>query len=118
MGRKPREKSESMIYDSTRICPVCQKEFVVYDESWAFTGHLDTNKHRKVWFCSWGCMRKYERGETNLTGRGVRLSEKKRKIWAALDDGLTVHEISTLLDVPVTQVNYYKYKRPLPKDGE
>ena len=105
-----KERHEFMIFDSSRICPVCQREFCTPDpEMWAFK-QMDCRGKNRVYFCSWGCMRKYEFGEVDLTGRGMKLSTKKRKIWQALDDGLSVKEISTLLDVPVHQVKYYKDK--------
>ena len=109
MPRKGREPQQFLLLDSSRICPVCQKEFVTTDE-WVYRCFSDTNKHQSVWFCSYGCKRKYEKGEVTLNGRGVRLSEKKRRIWKALDDGLSVKEICTLLNVTVGSVNYYKSK--------
>ena len=53
-------KNEYMVLDSTRICPVCMKEFFIPDiEQWAYK-HWETNKKKKrIYFCSWGCMRKY-----------------------------------------------------------
>ena len=52
----------------------------------------------------------YKEGETQLNGRGMRFSMKKKIIWQALDDGLTVKEIAVLLDIPPKQVSYYKSK--------
>jgi DNA-binding NarL/FixJ family response regulator len=46
----------------------------------------------------------------------MRVSVKKRQIWKALDDGLTVREIAVLLDVPPKQVSYYK-SRWVPKEA-
>jgi hypothetical protein len=102
-------KSGFMIMDSTRICPVCQKEFVAYDD-WVYKCQFKAKTQYMIWFCSWGCYRKYEKGETDINGRGIRLSEKKRQIWKALDDGLTVKEICALLDVTPKSVSYYKSK--------
>jgi len=105
-----KERHEFMIFDSTRICPVCMKEFCTPDpEIWAFK-RMDHKGRAQVYFCSWGCMRKYENGDAELIGRGMKMSMKKRKIWQALDDGLSVKEIAVLLDVPIHQVKYYKEK--------
>ena len=106
----PRIKNEFMIFDSTRLCPVCQKGFVANDDSWAYKAWLDRRHMKKVWFCSGKCFRKWENGEVTLSGRGMRLSEKKKKIWQALDDGLSISEICKLLDVTVGSVKYYKSK--------
>lgn len=95
--------------DSSRMCPVCGEEFYAGDE-WVYR-HWDTNrKKNRIYFCSWGCMRRYENGETELTGRGMALSTKKRRVFKALDDGLSVKEIAILLDISPHQVSYYKSK--------
>ena len=103
-------KGEFMIYDSSRICPVCMREFCTPDpETWAYKTWSMENKRVRTYFCSWGCLRKYENGAT-ISGRGMKLSTKKRRIWQALDDGLSVKEIAILLDITPKSVSYYKSK--------
>ena len=102
---------EFLIFDSSRICPVCQNEFVTPDpEQWVYKFWDTSGKKNRVYFCSWHCMRKYEAGEVDLKGRGMKLSTKKHKIWEMLDDGMNTRQISIMLDVPIRQVQYYKAK--------
>ena len=102
------------IFDSTRICPVCGREFYTPDpETWVYKKSRG-NKSR-IYFCRYSCKKAYEQG-SELTGRGMRVSVKKRQIWKALDDGLSVREIAVLLDVPPKQVSYYK-SRWVPKEA-
>ena len=111
-------KNEYMVLDSTRICPVCMKEFFIPDiEQWAYK-HWETNKKKKrIYFCSWGCMRKYEKDNSMLTGRGMMLSTKRLKIWQLLDEGRGIQEIARMLDITTKQVSYYKSKW-IPKEKE
>lgn len=103
-----------VIFDSTRICPVCGREFYTPDpETWVYKKSRG-NKSR-IYFCRYSCKKAYEQG-SELTGRGMRVSVKKRQIWKALDDGLSVREIAVLLDVPPKQVSYYK-SRWVPKEA-
>jgi hypothetical protein len=111
MPKRGRPKAEFMIMDNTRICPVCQKEFVIPGSDWAYKAYTTKRKQYMIYFCSWKCMRRWENGECEeLIGKGRMLSTKKRKIWQALDDGLSTKEICNLLDVTVGSVNYYKSK--------
>lgn len=104
-------KKEIIPFDSMRICPVCGSEFYTPDpEKWVYKVWNTCKKQNRIYFCRYKCFMAYEKGETQLNGRGMRFSMKKKKIWQALDDGLTVKEIAVLLDIPPKQVSYYKSK--------
>ncbi len=104
-------KNEFMIFDSTRICPICQKEFVTPDpEVWVYKFWETSRKKNRIYFCSWKCMRKCESGDVDLKGRGMKLSTKKQRIWEMLDKGMTARHIAIMLEIPIRQVQYYKDK--------
>ena len=47
-----------------RTCAICGKVFYPPDPgAWVFKRELERNhRHKVIYFCSWGCLRKYERG--------------------------------------------------------
>ena len=83
-----------------RQCPVCKKEFYANADHWAYINFIGKKRHV---FCSWSCMRKFERE------RGTKAS-RQPKIIKALEDGLTVNEISNMLNVDRATVLYWKKK--------
>ena len=92
--------------DSERKCPVCGKTFWIMDANWSYKQVIKALKGT-VWFCSWGCMRKYEKEKPQLSGRGLRETNRQR-VMQALDDGLNVKEIAVMLDISPETVRYYK----------
>lgn len=87
-----------------RNCAICGKRFVFRDE-WVF------RKKEKI-FCSWGCMRKFERTSPAMTS-----ADRRRKIQQAIADGLTVMEIARLLGEDSGLISYY-VRKAKEKKGE
>ena len=113
----PRKKPQPLTFaysDTERNCPICGKEFFINGEEWAYK-RRDTPRGKQIWFCSWGCMRKYEKGEQGLKGRGARLNRRDR-ICQMLDDGLNDREIAQLLGITPTAVAYNRLKHWEPKE--
>ena len=55
-------------YGAYRSCPVCGKQFFVSElGGWAYKRYLykavkdPGNTNDKAWFCSWSCLREYDR---------------------------------------------------------
>ena len=92
--------------DSERTCPVCGKRFWIMDANWSYKQVVKALKGT-VWFCSWKCMRKYEKEKPQLSGRGLRETNRQR-VMQALADGLNVKEIAIMLDISPETVRYYK----------
>lgn len=42
---------------STRVCPICSKEFAKQSDKWIYA---IVYRGKKYVFCSWTCMRKWE----------------------------------------------------------
>lgn len=82
-----------------RKCAVCKRKFIIYPD-WVYK--RGDHEHCKV-FCSWKCLREFDAGHGDSR-------EMKNKIIQALKDGLTVREISVLLGVDYSRVNYWKEK--------
>ena len=80
-------------------CPVCKKEFIAH-EDWVFRRKQGFKE--KV-FCSWGCMRKWERGRQKPI-------ERREKIVKAIMDGLNDREIAFMLDEDTTSISYWRKK--------
>lgn len=47
----------ALCFDQT--CPVCGKRFVRYNDAWAYK--IGTSYSGVKFFCSWKCLRRYER---------------------------------------------------------
>lgn len=60
----------------THRCPICGKSFVVFDGEWGYT-QVNKKTYRTKYFCSYGCMRKYE--IPNL----IRINEKALRMHKA-----------------------------------
>ena len=82
-----------------KICPICKKEYIFRD-GWVY--RKKSGEHEKV-FCSWGCMRKWEKAHSHTP-------ERREKIKQALRDGLTVNETAELLDEDRSLVLYWAKK--------
>ena len=63
-------------------CPVCKRDFyVAYPDLWAYK-----RSHR--YFCSWGCLRRFEKGgKEALNGMKVTQEQKEQAIELALSGG-------------------------------
>lgn len=88
-----------------RECSVCRKKFIMYPD-WAFKQSF---KSREKVFCSWSCMRKWEKNRGDATVRRERIKQ-------ALRDGLTIAEIVKLLGESPEKVWYWK--KQMEKIGE
>ena len=90
-------------------CPVCGKEFFVTHQDLVYKRH--NSKSQCIWFCSYGCMRKYDTSDPAMNGRGERklkAPSKAERICEMLDNGLTMAEISRLTGYSSGTVNYYR----------
>lgn len=70
-------------YGAFRTCPQCGKRFYVAElGDWAYKRYLqgtaesNYGKNQKVWFCSWHCIRAYDR-ETENKKKRRRTYERK-----------------------------------------
>ena len=88
------------LFGNERHCAVCGKEFLIYPD-WAYKKKVGDGD--KV-FCSWGCMRAWE---AKRKGNRADQAEAIRK---AIQDGLTVQEITALLSVDRRVVIYWEKK--------
>ena len=84
----------------TRKCPVCGKEFYANAERWVFLKFI--NKKRYV-FCSWSCMRAFEKR------RGTK-ADRRERIQQAIRDGLSTNEICDLVGAEKSAVLYWQKK--------
>ena len=69
-------------------CPICREVFTVpYPELWRYRkGSYESVK--TTWFCSWGCLRKYEQQKEDKKMRQkVTLKQKEQAVRIALDGG-------------------------------
>ena len=88
------------LLNKTRKCAQCSKLFYMETGGWAYKKeYKKTLKH----FCSWSCMRKWEKNHENP-------AEKREKICQAIMDGLSIREISELLDEDPRKVWHWKKK--------
>ena len=83
-----------------RKCAQCKKEFIIQTDEYAYKKYL---KSFVRYFCSWSCMRKWEKNHENP-------AEKRERICQAIMDGLSIKEISELLDEDPRKVWYWKKK--------
>lgn len=82
-------------------CHRCGKEFEMPCGDWAYKQY----KGRGIrYFCSWKCMRAWEKEHDHS-----KIGERER-IIQALADGLSVKEVSVLLNVDSSKVSYW-YRR-------
>ena len=80
-------------------CIVCNKGIIAGPE-WVF---LVGSTHNKQYFCSWGCMRKFEKN------RGTK-AERRETIQRAISDGMTTEQIVNTYHVDRTNVIYWQKK--------
>ena len=83
-----------------KTCPVCGKLFITHGEEWGYTGY---SKGRKKFYCSWGCLRKSEKGKQSPL-------ERRQIIIQAIRDGLTNREIYALTGEDLTRIAYWRKK--------
>lgn len=91
--------------DSQRKCPVCGKLFWAQDAQWAYKKNV-VALNGMAWFCSWKCLRKYEKEKLEIKETGKKMSNRQRVIQS-LKDGLNPNEIALLLDISPATVRYY-----------
>jgi len=89
-----------------RKCSVCGKEFIMH-EGWIYKKCRGHELERL--FCSWGCMREFEKRRGNA-------AERREKIIQAIKDGLNDTEIGNLLCEERQRVHYWRTK--LEKENE
>ena len=83
-----------------RICAGCGKEFEITGQEWAYKNFV---KGKMQYYCSWKCLRSKEEEKPK------KQADIKERILQALEDGLSVREICTLLDVePMVVVKWKK----------
>ena len=81
-----------------KVCPICKKIFICNSGEWAY--RKGTRDHFKF-FCSWGCLRKYE-------GGGKTKLQRRMAILDELEKGTPVPEIVKKLAEDPSLVNYWK----------
>lgn len=91
------------IFGMDRKCFMCGKQFLVPNDDYVYKRQKDT-KYR--YFCSYGCMRKYDREQETRKGR--KPSHYITQIYEMLDDGVSVREIADRLGILQTTVKYYR----------
>ena len=80
-----------------KVCPICKKQFsMLMSCGWAYT--MNEKK-----FCSWSCMRKYERTRKKP-------NEKKEQVRELYHKGMRQYEIAKALYMSVQSVNYWLTK--------
>ena len=89
-----------------RTSSVCGKQFIMH-EGWIYKKCRGHELERL--FCSWGCMRKFEKT------RGTTI-ECRERIIQAIQDGLNDNEIAALLYEDRARVAYWRKK--LEKENE
>ena len=82
-----------------RKCHICGRVFM-YRADWAYKKGMGDGIKL---FCSWSCMRKYEKRKPDRISR-------TQKIQQALADGLNPKEIADLLAIDSRQVAYWQRK--------
>lgn len=96
--------SEVVCFEKEKECPICGKTFLPLSQEWAYRWHFNG---KLMVFCSWGCMRKFEKERDKKQNRNVTVEN----IWKMLAAGEYPKFISETLGVPIKTVEYYKEKR-------
>ena len=84
-----------------KTCTNCGKEFVTTCGDWAFKKYKGRGDQ---YYCSWKCIRAWEKEHE----KPARKIDEREKIIQALSDGLSVKEVSVLLNVDASKVSYWK----------
>ena len=88
-------------------CLVCGKKyFVEILELWAYKRSTAAGTK---YFCSWRCLREYDRNQANIEARKV-LTGRAAQIKAMVNQGLTDAEISKQIGVKESTVYRWRYK--------
>lgn len=90
-----------------RVCPVCKREYIATPE-WVY-------KRKESYFCSWGCLRKYEKTHgVTIHGRGGNRKpisdEQKRTVANRVKGGETCREIAVEMDVSIAAIQKIQKK--------
>jgi hypothetical protein len=94
-------RDDGYTFGVEKTCPICEKIFL-YRPDYTYK---KVHYGKLLFFCSWGCMRKWEKAH-NISSR----QELRDRICQALQDGLTVKETAALLDVDYNRVLYWRKK--------
>ena len=106
--RKIKMDDNEQLVGRERKCPVCEKVFILADEEWAYKRIRD---HKAKYFCSWGCLCKYEQTMPKRVEKGQR-----EDMIRMLKEGKGISEIVRTLGVDRSKVKYWK-ERVVPNDG-
>ena len=91
------------IFGADRNCHVCGKPFLVRNDDYVYKRQKNT---KIFYFCSWSCMRTYDR--TEETRKGRQPTHYINQIYEMLEDGVNAREIADRLGINQTTVKYYR----------
>lgn len=63
MAKRKTPITEVTDYRAFYRCHICGKVFYTYDaDDWVYqrTVYTKSRRNQRLWFCSWGCMRKWD----------------------------------------------------------
>ena len=92
-----------------RTCPICSGTFCPTPQ-WAYKANRD------ILFCTYGCMRKWQKNPNLLKNRvkkptTLRMTDvEKQKMIIMLKDGISMHEIARRIGVTEQTILYHKKK--------
>jgi len=93
-------------------CPICEKVFIPHTEDWAYKRR--THEKVTVYFCSWGCLLKYEDKHPKKIA-----IEQREEIINMIRKGEKTAEIVRTLGVDRSKVRYWQERiaREVDDDG-
>ena len=100
MDEEGKKMDANQLIGRERKCPVCGKVFILVDEGWAYRR---IQGHKAMYFCSWGCLCKYERTRPKKVA-----IEQREDLIRMLKEGKGISEIVRTLGVDRSKVIYWK----------
>jgi len=94
-----------------KTCPICWKVFIPHSESWAYKRR--THEKVTVYFCSWGCLQKYEQQHPKKIA-----IEQREAIIKMISQGKKTADIVRTLGVDRSKVRYWQERIAREVDGE
>ncbi len=85
-----------------RCCAICGSKFLGADQ-WVF-------KRNRHWFCSWGCLREYEKGKTVKRNNNRLTRMDREKVIQMLQIGLSPKHVAEKMGLTINAVVYYQTK--------